>query len=1041
MPLFDAIESDVTAFFVSQGTVFDSLVKAFMDRMTAVESRVELLRSDVTHNFNVVNQRIDANSVAATEVAAAAAVAATSAALAALPVSVAEYASASPVVATVVDPGGGRNDEFEYYVMTLSRQLNMVLEVLFQPHGNNNVVEVVQAKQTQMYSISDVLTENEAILMQLAAQHDEFKLQHIDSEAIPGPDSLAGHERTGGGFLTVPADVEPANSTPDNPTPKDKPRKVFDVSSDPVPTDNSRKESIHPQEPINEVSSVGVRADPPKEGQRPQTPSNVQKPDTSSLPSVASEATRNISLPVEQQEALTTEAQPSQQIESLREVAETISPHLDASPLTKKEVVDRTVNSPPDNQNAPDQLDEDDDDDEERDQMPVVSSSFRAQASHAENPLHRKKSFFRNCQDLQRLEEERLREQRRREEELMRRMHELFHQSRSHVQHEHMEVWRQQQDEVTQNQQTLISHLQAQLQEQLQAQQQREQEWRREQEEQRQTEIATIHHEVDRKLETFNSLVVAAQATQGHEIAQVLIADIEKRFVSPDTLEAARVLWLKTAADNCVYGADPDTLSILLRDLQDFQTKLNPHPVKSPAISSLHEAVDRAVQLLQQPVPSATDLVTGSEQESTMYTLRQLLAKIDSLSRSAAAEHKDHPLPGIEFLAEMIHRMELGTANLLDAVDFQQEHFQQTLVQQQGGLEKLQKELWRQQEVEKALRTQLSACPSKEDTLRLVHELHDQIKATTADSSSRMLDTVDDLKYRMAGLPNAHMLEQLAIDFYAKTDQITQELDTTAGKLAHDLRQKADRVEVDRLHSLLESGNGTHAPPASLTKSPLRCLSCDQHLPFAQAPHDDCAYPELASNPGSPTTQRPGSPPRSPPSSPPRPIVYQNQQQPQNLWSYPYQQQSAYPQRDGVYDDLGINMGLLEEMFAASTSALERRRQQRQRLQLQLLSPQTEYDSAWSIRNPTFLNIDDGRNRIPLRKTLLSDHVIYGPAITPGAFKKKPFSRPDEGRNERPKTAALPERRSGGEIITRTSSSTVIVRPFAELAGKRLNKR
>ncbi|KAL4099961.1 hypothetical protein PRIC1_007758 [Phytophthora ramorum] len=963
MPLFDAIESDVTAFFVSQGTVFDSLVKAFMDRMAAVESRVELLRSDVTHNFNVVNQRIDANSVAATEVAAAAAVAATSAALAALPVSVAEYASASPVVATVVDPGGGRNDELEYYVMTLSRQLNMVLEVLFQPHGNNNVVEVVQAKQTQMYSISDVLTENEAILMQLAAQHDEFKLQHIDSEAIPGPDSLAGHERTGGGFLTVPADVEPANSTPDNPTPKDKPRKVFGVSGDPVPTDNSRKESIHPQEPVNE---------------------------------------------------------PSQQIESFREVAETISPHLDASPLTKKEVVDRTVNSPPDNQNAPDQLDEDDDDDEERDQMPVVSSSFRAQPSHAENPLHRKKSFFRNCQDLQRLEEERLREQRRREEELMRRMHELFHQSRSHVQHEHME---------------------AQLQEQLQAQQQREQEWRRQQEEQRQTEIATIHHEVDRKLETFNSLVVAAQATQGHEIAQVLIADIEKRFVSPDALEAARVLWLKTAADNCVYGADPDTLSILLRDLQGFQTKLNPHPVKSPAISSLHEAVDRAVQLLQQPVPSATDLVTGSEQESTMYTLRQLLAKIDSLSRSAAAEHKDHPLPGIEFLAEMIHRMELGTANLLDAVDFQQEHFQQTLVQQQGGLEKLQKELWRQQEVEKALRTQLSACPSKEDTLRLVHELHDQIKATTADSSSRMLDTVDDLKYRMAGLPNAHMLEQLAIDFYAKTDQITQELDTTAGKLAHDLRQKADRVEVDRLHSLLESGNGTHAPPASLTKSPLRCLSCDQHLPFAQAPHDDCAYPELASNPGSPTTQRPGSPPRSPPSSPPRPIVYQNQQQPQNLWSYPYQQQSAYPQRDGVYDDLGINMGLLEEMFAASTSALERRRQQRQRLQLQLLSPQTEYDSDWSIRNPTFLNIDDGRNRIPLRKTLLSDQVIYGPAITPGAFKKKPFSRPDEGRNERPKTAALPERRSGGEIITRTSSSTVIVRPFAELAGKRLNKR
>jgi hypothetical protein len=71
--------------------------------------------------------------------------------------------------------------------------------------------------------------------------------------------------------------------------------------------------------------------------------------------------------------------------------------------------------------------------------------------------------------------------------------------------------------------------------------------------------------------------------------------------------------------------------------------------------------------------------------------------------------------------------MELGTANLLDAVDFQQENFQQMLAQHQAGLEKLQTELWRQQEVEKALRVQLGACPSKEDTLRLVQDLRDQV--------------------------------------------------------------------------------------------------------------------------------------------------------------------------------------------------------------------------------------------------------------------------------------------------------------------------
>lgn len=171
MPLFDAIESDVTAFFVAQGTVFDSLVKAIMDRVAGiestltgvesnvawVESSLALMRSDVHNDFHLVNQRIDASNAAAGEVSAAAAAAAASAALASLPV--VEHISNPPPVATVVEASGERNEELEYFIMTLSRQLNMVLEVLFQPHGSSNVVEVVQAKQTQLHSISDVLTE------------------------------------------------------------------------------------------------------------------------------------------------------------------------------------------------------------------------------------------------------------------------------------------------------------------------------------------------------------------------------------------------------------------------------------------------------------------------------------------------------------------------------------------------------------------------------------------------------------------------------------------------------------------------------------------------------------------------------------------------------------------------------------------------------------------------------------------------------------------------------------------------------------------
>ncbi|ETP31218.1 hypothetical protein F442_19897 [Phytophthora nicotianae P10297] len=941
MPLFDAIESDVTAFFVSQGTVFDSLVKAFMDRMAVVESSVALLRTHVTNNFNLVNQRIDASTAQAQEIAAstaakaatAAATAAASAALASLPPPPAAEVSliTTPDNVKVVDSGGGRNEELEYHIMTLSRQLNMVLEVLFQPHGNNNVVDVVQAKQTQLQSISDVLTENEAILMQLAAQHDEGKVVHFN----PGAES----------------------GTSDN---------MSDIASDEA-TQVARNQQLVPeQKPVSEVTTVPRPATSLKDRvQKPQSPPS----ETSTLPSVAAKEARQ---DVDQQVPLPTS-----------------EPHLDAA---NKEQGVPSLNKP-DNQITENTRDEQDEDsDKETDE---ISSDLLPFQLLPEASRHRRKSFFQSCQDLQRQEEARLREQKRLEEELMRRMHELLLQSRSHRQQEHMEQWRAQQNEVTQNQQTMIFNLQNQLQEQLQLHQQREQEWCRQQEEQRMADIATIQQEIDRKWENLNSMAATAQSIPSQDLTQVkqLMDDLDKRFVSPDALQEAGALWLKTAADNCIYGANPEILSNLHRDLQEFKFQLNSHPVKSPAVSSLHEAVDRAIQLLH-PVTSSDNITTGTEQENTMYTLRQLLAKVDTSYRAAATEHEEFPLPAVVFLAEAIHRMELGTANLLDAIDFQQEHFQQTLSQHQTGLDKLQKELWRQQEVELGLRTQLGACPSQEDTLRLVQDLRDQIAATTADSASKMLDTVEDLRYRMAGLPNAQMLEQLASDLHAKTDRLTLELDTTAGKLSHDLRQKADRSEIDRLQSLVQSSNGVHLPPAYLTKSPLKCLSCDQHLPFAQAPLDDNMAPNLSPKPGSPTSQRPGSPPRSPPRTSPRPIIYHNQQSQQ--LTYQDQPYSGSSQSSDVYNDLGINMEILQEMFAASTSALERRRRQRQHLQMQLLSPQPESTNAWVVRNPTYLNIDDGRNRIPLRKVQLSDQVIYGPAITPNAFRKKQLGRSDE---------------------------------------------
>ncbi|GMF18080.1 unnamed protein product [Phytophthora fragariaefolia] len=710
MPLFDAIESDVTAFFVSQGTVFDSLLKSVLDRVALVESSVAMLRMDVSNNFNLVNNRIDASNVAAAEVsaatAAAAAAAAASAALASLPpvVECATY-SLPPPEAAVVE-SGGRNEELEYYVMTLSRQLNMVLEVLFQPHADN-VVEAVQTKQSRLHSISDVLTENEAILMELAIQHHD-PIQQVPSQKLETGDgtqtkSIAVIDQPSQGqsqLSSVLAQEQTLTTTPAQ------------------PSENSQ---------FSSRSQEFDMAPPPEQ----PAPSNLEASATSN-----------------------------------QVTAETIRPQLEASPLTKKETVVRAVNNDASNQASGSTPEEHEENSDEATDYVPMEAPFSLQKTHVDISLHRTKSFFRNCQDLQRQEEARLREQQRREEELMRRMHELLLQSRSHLQQEHLAEWQRQQNEATQHHQQLIFHLQGQLQscaqEQLQSQlqsyvqeqlqnqlqdqllnqQQQEQvqqlhkqgwqEWRREYEQCRESDMITVQHEIERKLEAFNGIITAAQATHGHELAQAmqLIGDFERRFVSLNALEGVRESWLKMAADNCIYGANPETLSSLLQDLQGFQNELKQQVVKAPAITALHEAVDRAIQLLQQPVSPNNDNKVNSEQENAMYTLRQLLAKVDTSHRAAVAEHTDLEFPAVGFLAGIMHQMELGTANLLDAVDFQQGHFQQIQVQHQARLDKLQKELWRQQEAEKVLKTQLGACPSKEDTLRLVQELRDQVRCT-----------------------------------------------------------------------------------------------------------------------------------------------------------------------------------------------------------------------------------------------------------------------------------------------------------------------
>lgn len=81
--------------------------------------------------------------------------------------------------------------------------------------------------------------------------------------------------------------------------------------------------------------------------------------------------------------------------------------------------------------------------------------------------------------------------------------------------------------------------------------------------------------------------------------------------------------------------------------------------------------------------------------------------------------------------------------------------------------------------------------------------------------------------------------------------------------------------------------------------------------------------------------------------------------------------------------------------WASSTGAARRRRQRRMQLALEpfSLSGSSSTGSFGSQNNQksggAFVNLDDGRNRIPLRKPSLSEQVVYGPAITPSTVKSR----------------------------------------------------
>jgi len=195
--------------------------------------------------------------------------------------------------------------------------------------------------------------------------------------------------------------------------------------------------------------------------------------------------------------------------------------------------------------------------------------------------------------------------------------------------------------------------------------------------------------------------------------------------------------------------------------------------------------------------------------------------------------------------------------------------------------------------------------------------------------------------------------------------------------------------------SLLEAQSATGLPAASLTKSPLRCLSCDQ---------------TLVSVPTSPTS-RPGSP-----SSPSRPPVQFHDCQNcghassptyagrggllwdqeaddgdvehvPRVWSSPsFATATAAPTLATAAAD--ENSDITDDLFAIAAAARQRRQREQQLVARSPATAQAKRAATAGSRR-AFVNLDDGRNRIPLRRPVLADHIVYGPSIAPHSFRKK----------------------------------------------------
>lgn len=82
---------------------------------------------------------------------------------------------------------------------------------------------------------------------------------------------------------------------------------------------------------------------------------------------------------------------------------------------------------------------------------------------------------------------------------------------------------------------------------------------------------------------------------------------------------------------------------------------------------------------------------------------------------------------------------------------------------------------------------------------------------------------------------------------------------------------------------------------------------------------------------------------------------------------------------------------ITDDLFAIAAAARQRRQREQQQLPMRS-SAMTQVQAkraATAGARRAFVNLDDARNRIPLRRPVLADHIVYGPSIALHALRKK----------------------------------------------------